>query len=396
MSAKDAVQKLKVYVSYSDADLEFVDELVEGLERDGGFEISITPDPKASKRNWKSRAGAPIANADTILFVLSPDSAQSKVFVWEAEHAHEQSKRIIPILHQPLGTIAAPVHLTAYKSLNFDKKGSFDSRLRSLVMLIDANADWLRMHTHLASRAREWEDSGRSEDLLLPGAEINAAKRWTFERPNNVPKPTEQHMMFIEASELVHTAQRDGTYRPQVDLAEVAKFPSSTKEKKRARRKPEATETARKTKFLVGQTELTKQTVQLHEEDEQGRARPFANEAELTYSTLDEPANLAKQTKPIQLQAEKNRSRRRQGLLQVALGSVLLTLAAAGVWQALDAGKRATDANKQAMVHSRLLEEPVERLFVAPIKKIEDALIRVECLLLQGQEEIDACIGQNQ
>lgn len=394
MPTKDNVPKLKVYISYSDADIEFVDKLVEGLERDADLELSINPDPNASKRNWKSRAGASIAKADTILFVLSPDSVQSKAFVWEVTYAHERSKRVVPILHRPLGTTTAPAELAPIKSFQFDNKGSFDGRLRSLAILLDANTDWLRMHTHLATRAHEWDDADRSVELLLIGTEITAAKKWTFERPKDAPKPTELHMMFIEASELNATAPKDGSFRPQVDLAKVAKYPALTTEKKRARRKTESTETALETKILVRQSELTKQAVEA--EDERFRARPSANEAEFKNGTFDAPPILTEQQNPVQLQAEKNLSRRRQGRLQVVLGSVLLTLAAAGVWQALDDGKRAPDGTQQAMVHSRLFEEPGERLFVAPNKKIEDALTRIDCLLLQGQEEIDACIGRNE
>ena len=79
MSTSDnAGPKLKVFVSYSRTDTAFVDELVDGLEY-SGFEATLDRHSIVEGEEWKKRLGALIADADTIVFVLSPDSVASQI-----------------------------------------------------------------------------------------------------------------------------------------------------------------------------------------------------------------------------------------------------------------------------------------------------------------------------
>ena len=89
----DANTKLRVFVSYSRADLSFVDALVAGLERHGTFTVTIDRHSIAAGEAWDERLGTLILAADTIVFVLSPDSVESKVCAWEVEEARRLSKR---------------------------------------------------------------------------------------------------------------------------------------------------------------------------------------------------------------------------------------------------------------------------------------------------------------
>ena len=69
--------KIKVYVSYSRTDIGFADELVEGLEFDGRFKVSIDRHSITETKNHKARVGVLIEDADTMVFILSPESVQS-------------------------------------------------------------------------------------------------------------------------------------------------------------------------------------------------------------------------------------------------------------------------------------------------------------------------------
>jgi hypothetical protein len=66
--------KLKVFISYSRADARFADELVAGLEFKEEFAVTIDRHSIVEGEDWKKRLGALIADADTIVFILSPDS----------------------------------------------------------------------------------------------------------------------------------------------------------------------------------------------------------------------------------------------------------------------------------------------------------------------------------
>ena len=66
--------------------------------------------------DWQEKLGALIREADTVVFVLSPTSAVSKICAWEVDQAVAHGKRIIPVLCRPLGEVRAPLVLAALNS----------------------------------------------------------------------------------------------------------------------------------------------------------------------------------------------------------------------------------------------------------------------------------------
>lgn len=205
--------RLKVFISYSRDDMAFADELVAGLEYDGGFEVAIDRHSVHEGEDWRARLGALIAGADTIVFVLSPTSAASSICKWEVEEAERLSKRVLPVLSEPLGEASVPEQLAALNYVRFDPEDdgrprSFMSALTALRRALNTDLDWLREHTRLLIRAREWEGAGRPENRLLIGADIVQARLWLDRQPKDAPAPTELHRDFVQASEQVETARR--------------------------------------------------------------------------------------------------------------------------------------------------------------------------------------------
>ena len=198
---------LKVFISYSRADMEFADEIVAGLEFDGEFETTIDRESIIEGEDWKKRLGALIANADTIVFILSPDSAASSVCAWEVSEAQRLSKRILPVLVRPLGEVPAPPALAALNYVRFDDNRSFMAGLRALVTSLKTDVAWLREHTRLLTRAQEWDRAGRPETRLLVGDLIAEAKIWARNRPHDAPELTELHAAFLHASEEAERAR---------------------------------------------------------------------------------------------------------------------------------------------------------------------------------------------
>jgi len=183
---------LKVFISYSRADIAFADELVAGLEYDGGFDVSIDRHAIHEGEDWKARLGALIADADTVVFVLSPKSATSPICQWEVEEADRLSKRILPVLVAPLEGARPPPQLAALNYVRFDHESdgrprSFMAGLAGLRRALNTDLGWLREHTRLLNRAREWEAAGRVENRLLSGSDIADAKTWLESRPKDAP-----------------------------------------------------------------------------------------------------------------------------------------------------------------------------------------------------------------
>ena len=83
--------KLRVFISYSRDDLEFADQLVAALNA-YGFECFIDRHGIPGGEEWKPRLGNLISEADTVVFVLSPTSARSKVCAWEVGEAERTRK----------------------------------------------------------------------------------------------------------------------------------------------------------------------------------------------------------------------------------------------------------------------------------------------------------------
>jgi hypothetical protein len=229
-------EKLKVFISYSRQDIAFAKEIVAGLEMFGSFEVSIDTDAIHEGEDWQARLGNLIAGADTVIFILTPKSAGSPVCQWEVEEAERLSKRILPVQAAPLDGAKPPKQLSALNYVRFDPQD--DGRLRSFMQglaglrrALTTDIGWLREHTRLLVRAREWEATGRAENRLLSGSDIALAKAWLADRPQGAPIPTEAHHDFISASE----------------KAEEARVSAERERVKRLQAALDATETARRT-----------------------------------------------------------------------------------------------------------------------------------------------------
>ncbi len=213
----EASEKLKVFVSYSRADLGFADELAAGLEV-MGFEALIDRHSLREGEDWKTRLGSLIADAGTVVFVLSPDSAKSDICAWEVEAAAKLSKRILPVLWRPLDGVAAPERLAALHYTRFDEGRSFMAGLKALSAALNTDLDWLREHTRLLSRALEWERGAKADNRLMSGKDILDAKAWAARRPKTVPELTALHLDFLKASEERETARFDAEKRQIADM----------------------------------------------------------------------------------------------------------------------------------------------------------------------------------
>ena len=107
----------------------------------------------------------------------------SPICGWEIAKAKEFGKRIMPVAAIPMGEAKVPEDLRRLNYIFFyrdpAKPGSgFGSGLADLIAALNTDADWLREHTRLLARATEWSAAGGTENRLLSGADISAAKAW--------------------------------------------------------------------------------------------------------------------------------------------------------------------------------------------------------------------------
>jgi WD40 repeat protein len=210
-------EKPKVFISYSRDDLSFADQLDAALNLTG-FDCTIDRHGIRGGEDWKRRLGDLILSSDTIVFVLSPASALSEICNWEVEQATQRGKRVLAVLCKPLEGTEPPKPLQDINYIHFYNEpkspgSGFGVGLTQLVAALNTDLDWLREHTRLLERAKEWTDSGRLETTLLFGSSISEAKMWADRRPKSAPEITPLHMEFIRASEEAEARRQDAEHQ---------------------------------------------------------------------------------------------------------------------------------------------------------------------------------------
>lgn len=222
MAVPALLNKLNIFISYSRADETFAEDIRISLE-DRGYTVEIDKHSIRRGTDWKERLGGLIAACDTVVFIVSPNSARSEICHWEAAHAEKIGKRIIPVLFRglhelplpredgtvwPQGRVEAPPQLARLNYVRFDERRSFPLGLRELIQAIEDDIEWIDAHSRLATRARDWGAGGRPDNRLMSGTDIATAKRLMETRKASAPPMLPEQLDFIHASELNEEARQ--------------------------------------------------------------------------------------------------------------------------------------------------------------------------------------------
>lgn len=194
-----APETAKVFLSYSRRDAAFADELVQGLKA-CGFEAYIDREDIAPGEAWETRLGGLIAEADTVVYVISPHSVTSEQCHWEVTETLRLSKRLLPVVWEPVPEAQMPKELARLNFVFFDGGRSFAKGLADLAGALRVDVGWIREHSRLGGLARRWDTRGRAEEALLRGEELDHAVGWAQARPPSAPPLTDLHSDYIAAS----------------------------------------------------------------------------------------------------------------------------------------------------------------------------------------------------
>ena len=86
----------EVFISYSRKNVEFARKLVKAIYDNGRENVWIDWEDIEYAEDWWHKIQIGIDSAENFLFILSPDSVQSKVCYDEVDYAVKSGKRIIP------------------------------------------------------------------------------------------------------------------------------------------------------------------------------------------------------------------------------------------------------------------------------------------------------------
>ncbi len=177
-------KKLRVFVSYSRRDMAAADGLVAELEKQN-VEVSIDRRDLPYGEEWQKELADFIRMSDTVLWLVSPDSVDSKWVNWELGEVGRSSKRLIPIRIREINPASLPESLGKIHLLPADCLFDIDRHLKVLVEVLNTDAAWLKEATRLADRARQWNLKERDKGLLLRGRALAEAETWSRSKPRS-------------------------------------------------------------------------------------------------------------------------------------------------------------------------------------------------------------------
>lgn len=187
---------MRLFISYSRADAATADALSEWLLAEG-HDIAIDRRDLPFGEEWQRELRELIRGADSTLWLLSTASVASSWCKWELGEAQRLRKRILPVRIDAVDPASLPEALGKLHLL--PAVGSFEPE-RDMRLLLDAIAtdhEWLRHHTRLADRAREWKARGQPDDLLLRGSALDRAEVWSTGTPSAGLEPTHETMELL-------------------------------------------------------------------------------------------------------------------------------------------------------------------------------------------------------
>ncbi len=200
-----------IFLSYSRRDAVFCTRLANALDAAGYtavYDQSDRPidDPDlrlTGQDKWWTAITSMIAACDTMVFIVSPDSAKSPVCGDEIDHAFNLGKRVIAIRYRDIDFNSAPEQLRALNvKIDFRAEGPtpFEVALEALQAELAIDIEWHRRGTRLTRVAGQWTADGRPDGQLLRAGAIAEIDAWATRRPLNAPVPGPLVLEFLEAS----------------------------------------------------------------------------------------------------------------------------------------------------------------------------------------------------
>src|SRR5262249_19623686 len=105
---------------------------------------------------WRKEIATAIDAADVFVFILSPDAVTSSACRSELRFAVEAKKRLAPLVWRDTDAKTVPPALRVPNWLFIRKNEGIENLVERLIKAADSDPDWIRDHSRLLTRAREW------------------------------------------------------------------------------------------------------------------------------------------------------------------------------------------------------------------------------------------------
>jgi hypothetical protein len=200
-----------VFISYSRTDRDFVRTLHNHLQR-AKRDVWIDWEDIPPAAEWLRELEQAIEASDTFVFVLTPNSLLSKTCIHEVEYASKCNKRIIPVIARDV-TASVPEAVAKLNWLFFRPADDFATSFAALLKTIDTDLAWVKAHSRLLVRAREWETRNKDKSYLLAGTDLEEAEQLLSDTRQREPAVTTLQVSYIAASRQRATALQKSQLR---------------------------------------------------------------------------------------------------------------------------------------------------------------------------------------
>ena len=206
---------LKVFISYSREDMDFVDEL-ELVLKDKGHEVLIDRHGISAGEEFRNRLEQMIRTCDTVVFVMTDDSLTSDACGWEIDLTkNKYNKRMLVVTLKDISDgVAVPDALAGIDWIHCWRNPRVkDSNPTKGFILLDTalrtDLAWVRRESLIYDDALQWIERGAVSDspLLLSGELLTDAQAWAREAPDGHAVSPEVDQ-FIKASAQADARQK--------------------------------------------------------------------------------------------------------------------------------------------------------------------------------------------
>ena len=199
--SKTGVGMSHIFISYSRKDLDYVSKIIDALAKKR-LDVWIDREDIPKGEPWEKEIEQGIEEADAFLFLISPDSVNTRWCSDEIAHAVINGKRILPIVISETGR--EKIHPEINKR-NWvfcrESKDDFDKAIEEIYKTIHTDYEWLKFQTELQVKALNWEQR-KDISRLLRGKELREAEQQLADNEiQNDPQPTRVQQQYILASQ---------------------------------------------------------------------------------------------------------------------------------------------------------------------------------------------------
>jgi WD40 repeat protein len=199
-----------VFISYSRKDKEAARRLTEAFKAQD-LDFWIDWEGIEPTVDWWREIEKGIEGADNFLFLISPDSASSRVCRQEVEHAVKNGKRLIPVVVRDIKAEEAPEPLRPLNWIFLRETApadDFETAFGKLLTAIRTDYEWVEFHRRLQVKALEWERGKHENSLLVRGKDLQAAESELSVNSAKEPRPTALQLEYVLKSRQASDRQR--------------------------------------------------------------------------------------------------------------------------------------------------------------------------------------------